>query len=290
LRKNGVRLRIQDQPFQILLKLLERPGQVVTREELKAALWSADTFVDFDNGLNMAIKRLREVLADDADLPRFIETLPRRGYRFIAAVQSTNLAIEAPETSSPQRRLTSGIQRRVVLGLLLCLFVAAGIVTWISLRSPLPVPRVVDSAQITKDGSLKEASTYRLVSDGERLYFQEGPLTQAEQNIDLVQVGTQGGETIRIPVPLRNPVAFDVSQKNFELLLSAGGDFGLTPVDERPLWALPPPGGTSASTGRHHCSRRSLGARRLLSSFCLWQRHFCRPAGWQPSPQTHHRR
>ena len=108
LRKNGVRLRIQDQPFQILLKLLERPGQVVTREELKAALWSADTFVDFDNGLNMAVKRLREVLADDADLPRFIETLPRRGYRFIAAVQSSNLAIEAPPPSSSQRGLTLG--------------------------------------------------------------------------------------------------------------------------------------------------------------------------------------
>jgi DNA-binding winged helix-turn-helix (wHTH) protein len=131
LRKNGVRLRIQDQPFQILLKLLERPGQVVTREELKAALWSADTFVDFDNGLNMAVKRLREVLADDADLPRFIETLPRRGYRFIAAVQSSNFSIEAPQPSSPQRRLTSGIQRRVVLASLLCLFVVAGIIAWI---------------------------------------------------------------------------------------------------------------------------------------------------------------
>jgi DNA-binding response OmpR family regulator len=69
LRRNGVRLRIQDQPFQILLRLLERPGKVVTREELKATLWHADTFVDFDNGLNMAVKRLRETLADDADRP-----------------------------------------------------------------------------------------------------------------------------------------------------------------------------------------------------------------------------
>jgi DNA-binding winged helix-turn-helix (wHTH) protein len=67
LRKNGVRLRIQDQPFQILLRLLERRGQIVTREELKATLWSSDTFVDFDNGLNMAVKRLREALGDDAD-------------------------------------------------------------------------------------------------------------------------------------------------------------------------------------------------------------------------------
>src|SRR5215467_861429 len=79
LRRNGVRQRIQDQPFQVLLKLLAQPRQIVTREELKAALWPSDTFVDFDNGLNMAVMRLREALADDADRPIFIETVPRRG-------------------------------------------------------------------------------------------------------------------------------------------------------------------------------------------------------------------
>ena len=84
--KNGVRLKIQDQPLQILLKLLERADQLVTREELRSTLWPADTFVDFDNGLNMAMKRLREVLGDSADNPRFIETLPRHGYRFIGSV------------------------------------------------------------------------------------------------------------------------------------------------------------------------------------------------------------
>jgi len=95
LSKNGVRLRIQEQPFQVLLRLLERPGQTVTREELKTLLWSSDTFVDFDNGLNMAVKRLREVLGDDADRPIFIETLPRRGYRFIAPVENGNAAAKA---------------------------------------------------------------------------------------------------------------------------------------------------------------------------------------------------
>lgn len=87
LRKHGVRIRLQVQPFQILGMLLERPGDVVTRDELRQALWRGDTFVDFDHGLNNAINRLRETLGDSADSPRFIETLPRRGYRFIAPVE-----------------------------------------------------------------------------------------------------------------------------------------------------------------------------------------------------------
>ena len=87
LRKNGMRLKIQDQPFQILLRLLERADKIVSREELRSILWPEDTFVDFDNGLNMAVKRLREVLGDLAERPTFIETVPRHGYRFIAPVE-----------------------------------------------------------------------------------------------------------------------------------------------------------------------------------------------------------
>jgi len=84
LRKQGVRIKLQEQPFHILTVLLQRPGEVVTREELRSQNWPADTFVDFDNSLNTAINKLREALGDSADNPRFIETLPRRGYRFIA--------------------------------------------------------------------------------------------------------------------------------------------------------------------------------------------------------------
>jgi len=87
LRRGGQKLRLQEQPFQLLAALLERPGEVVTREELRSKLWPADTFVDFDQSLNAAIKRLRDVLDDSADAPRYIETLARRGYRFIAPVE-----------------------------------------------------------------------------------------------------------------------------------------------------------------------------------------------------------
>jgi DNA-binding winged helix-turn-helix (wHTH) protein/tetratricopeptide (TPR) repeat protein len=86
LRKQGVRVKVQEQPFHVLTVLLQRPGEVVTREELRNQNWPPDTFVDFDNSLNTAINKLREALGDFADNPRFIETLPRRGYRFIAPV------------------------------------------------------------------------------------------------------------------------------------------------------------------------------------------------------------
>ena len=86
LRKDGVRLRLQAQPFQLLVMLLERPGELVTREEICQKLWSTDTFVDFDRSLGTAINKIREVLEDSATEPRFVETLPRRGYRFIAQV------------------------------------------------------------------------------------------------------------------------------------------------------------------------------------------------------------
>jgi DNA-binding winged helix-turn-helix (wHTH) protein/tetratricopeptide (TPR) repeat protein len=92
LRKQGRRLRLQEQPFRILTLLLDRPGQVVSRDEIRAALWAADTFVDFNHGLNKAMNRLRDALGDSADSPRFIETIPKRGYRFIAPVEALQTA------------------------------------------------------------------------------------------------------------------------------------------------------------------------------------------------------
>src|SRR5882724_3106399 len=90
LRKSGAKIRLQEQPFQVLSFLLERPGEVVTREELRTRLWNAETFVDFDHSLNTAINKLRDALDDSAANPRFIETLAKRGYRFIAPVRFGN--------------------------------------------------------------------------------------------------------------------------------------------------------------------------------------------------------
>jgi DNA-binding winged helix-turn-helix (wHTH) protein/Tol biopolymer transport system component len=102
LRRNGIRIRLQEQPLQILNLLLEKPGEVVSREELQAHLWPADTFVDFDHSLNAAIKRLRDALGDSAENPRFVETLARRGYRFIAPVNNGPVTISLPMEAIPQ--------------------------------------------------------------------------------------------------------------------------------------------------------------------------------------------
>ena len=100
LTKSGLRLRLQDQPFQVLALLLERPGELITREEMQQKLWAADTYVAFDDGLNTAIKKLRFALGDSADNPRFIETVPRRGYRFVAPV-TFPIPAALPEAAKP---------------------------------------------------------------------------------------------------------------------------------------------------------------------------------------------
>src|SRR6202795_3750452 len=104
LRKQGVRVKLQEQPFHVLKVLLQRPGEVVTREELRLEIWQSDTFVDFDNGLNTSINKLREALGDSADNPRYIETLPRRGYRFIAPVSSKDGIEKQTPEPVPRRR------------------------------------------------------------------------------------------------------------------------------------------------------------------------------------------
>src|SRR5437879_12705933 len=87
LRKQGIKVKLQEQPFQILQVLLQRTGEIVTREELQQNIWPSDTFVDFDHGVYNAIKRLREALGDSSETPRYVETLPRRGYRFIGSAE-----------------------------------------------------------------------------------------------------------------------------------------------------------------------------------------------------------
>ena len=108
LRKHGRRVRLQEQPLRILNMLLERPGELVTREELRLNLWPADTFVDFDHGLNSAVARLRESLCDSADAPRFVETVPRKGYRFVGQLEEVEpTTVEEPvipDAEPPKRK------------------------------------------------------------------------------------------------------------------------------------------------------------------------------------------
>src|SRR5215469_3171406 len=114
LRKQGVKIKVQEQPFQVLAALLQRPEEVVSREELRKQIWPEDTFVDFDNSLNIAIKKLREALGDSAENPRFIETLPRRGYRFMVPVQSE--AQKEPLMAAGGRKFTLQTAMVILVG------------------------------------------------------------------------------------------------------------------------------------------------------------------------------
>src|SRR4051812_22067235 len=149
LMKQGRTIKLQEQPLRILAILLENPGQTVTREQLKQALWAADTFVDFDRGLNAAMTKLRQALGDSADNPRFIETQARRGYRFIAPVAAPVEAVVVADTVASKSRFTRRSVTRVFTGALLLLLIGAGILYYRDRRDqrgsvaellPHPVP------------------------------------------------------------------------------------------------------------------------------------------------------
>jgi len=164
LRKQGVRIKLQEQPFQVLAALLGRPGEVVTREELRSKLWPAETFVDFDHGLNAAIKRLRDALGESAENPVFIETLPKHGYRFIATTVPDGFQRE--RSQSPLRHLVFPLVVAAPIVIVVALFVLdAG-----GLRSKL-LSRSSIQPQIR---SLAVLPLTNLSGDPEQEYFADG--------------------------------------------------------------------------------------------------------------------
>ncbi len=167
LRRNGVKAKLQNQPFQILAMLLERPGEVVTREQLHARLWSADTFVDFDNGLNSAIRRLRDALGDSAENPTFVETLGRRGYRFIAAVEGSprkELRIVAV-----QERGKSSWGRTWVATAFVCAIVIA-VIAWALWQHPLHRAEVIER-KLTANSVENSLTSMSVSPDGKYLAY-----------------------------------------------------------------------------------------------------------------------
>lgn len=249
LRKGGIRLHLPGQSFQILKMLLTRPGELVTREELRRELWLSDTFVDFEHGLNAAVNKLRRVLGDDADDPRYVETLPRRGYRFIGSVtplKSTKddtqiIGVSAEEESrtrsgstkqraadlrplngetdtaeTPTLQANSGVARPRTFApawwmWATTLVIAVALLLGISWwHRPLPQPRIVATRQLTHDSALKQS----LVSDGNRIYFVE----KFWQTARLAQVSVSGGEVSFINSGTSLPDLGDISPDGSELL------------------------------------------------------------------------
>jgi len=182
LRKQGVRIKLQEQPFHVLTLLLQRPGEVITREELRSELWQSETFVDFDNSLNTSINKLREALGDSADNPRFIETLPRRGYRFLASVSG----IEGDARGYRNGEVGSGMRRfRWTVALISFAVIAAALFVLNVFRVR---DRILGSTRIPPIQSLAVLPLTNLSGDPDQEYFSDG-MTDALIT-DLAQMGS----------------------------------------------------------------------------------------------------
>jgi TolB-like protein/DNA-binding winged helix-turn-helix (wHTH) protein/Flp pilus assembly protein TadD len=181
LRKHGVRIKVQAQPFEVLVALLRNPGTSVTRDELRRRIWPEDTFVDFEHGLNAAVTRLRQALADSAERPRYIETLPKRGYRFIAPVSRIevpgNGVLPVPESAvagepipvtlnqhavSETPSPAAVVSHRGAVAAIVALALAVAVVVWIARAWPNPVPRVA----VLPFESLSGDATQGYLADG----------------------------------------------------------------------------------------------------------------------------
>lgn len=230
LRRDGVGLKLQGQPVQILEILLGRPGELVTREELRHRLWSPDTFVDFDHSLNSAMQRLRHALGDEAETPSYIETIPKRGYRFIGEVTRAETSEEsvpslplvdetvekiattlADTAISDSRRSSALLRWRIAVIFVCALFLAIAGFYWTS--GLPPVPRVVGSHALTKTGFRKG---YGVFTDGTSIYFQEN----RPSHTALVRVRLAGGEASEIASLPDSTFLSSISNDGSELLFA----------------------------------------------------------------------
>ena len=254
LYRDGEKVKLQGQPFEVLALLLTRPGRIVTRDDFRRRLWPTDTFVDFEHGLNAAVNRLREALGDSADAPRYIETLPRRGYRFIGSSNAPSVAVACPDYDANLAEGTHSLRGRlrrnshflyfVAVAMLLA---AAAVIGYVYLR-PSRQPQVVRYHQVTRDSQAKTSSYVSellspMVSDGSQLYFMAGPLG----NKRLMQVSMAGGETASFTAPLGIRRIVAASADRHELLVLVSSDDPLQ--FETPLAVLPLPAGAPHRVG-----------------------------------------
>ena len=214
-----MRIKLQEQPFRVLVELVANSGNLVSREDLQQKLWPADTFVDFDVGLNSAIRKLRQALNDDAESPRYIETLAKRGYRFMAPVidkaamappqgaQPVSDGASTVDSSSGTNGSSAGRVHAVAIGskrwvwiaaAVVALAIAAGFIFWRTRGPAVPIVEAV--TQLTDDGEPKSYAT-KIVTDGVRVYFNEGPYGSPR----IAQVAVTGGAVAAVPTAVVAP-------------------------------------------------------------------------------------
>jgi len=243
LRRSGVRVRLQSQPFRLLAALLRRPGEVVTREELQQQLWGTDTTVDFDHSLGIAVNKLREALGDHAENPRFVETLSKRGYRFISPVKALDNHSLPPQAESlphaaPAPKLDASAAWLWVAGALALLSLALGLA--LLLRTPSRRPfRVV---QVTYSGRLLQndpetESFSSLASDGTRLYFSD--IDNGNPVLAVALAANGEISHFHLPSEIGAPLIGSLSPDGSRLIVHGH----LQAEPEQPLWIVPTLGG-----------------------------------------------
>jgi len=245
-RKYGIRIRLGGQASEILAALLEKPGEVVTREELQRILWADNTFVEFENGLNIAIKKLRSALGDSASKPLYIETVPRVGYRFIAPIQKNSAAApteagvseQAGTDIAPAIAAEAAVRRHFGLWIGGICILVPGFVAY-GFLSPAPIPSATSFVQRPISEHLNGFA--RIVTDGVRVYF----LERTGGRDTLVQTSTAGGPTKVIEGPFPKTRIFDISPDRSEFLV---GNFETTRLG-LPLWIWPVQGGSPIRVG-----------------------------------------
>ena len=230
LRKAGLKIGLQQQPLQMLKILLQHPGGVVSREELRKQLWSVDIYVDFDRSLNRAMVKLREALGDLAESPRFIETLPKIGYRFIAPVHGSMDSMQlgqALPVTEPKR--TAFPRKLMVASVALLAFVLLAIRFF---RKNIPSsPRLLNTVELSRS---RESKLATVVGDESRLYF----AANFGGSVQPAQVSLSGGDVVPLPTSLTNVVILDISKDKSKLLV--GTVLSTAQYDwPPPLWILP---------------------------------------------------
>jgi Tol biopolymer transport system component/DNA-binding winged helix-turn-helix (wHTH) protein len=268
LYRSGIRVRIQQQPFKVLALLLERPGEIVPREELQRRLWGNETTVDFDHSLGTAINKLREALGDSAENPRFVETLARRGYRFIAPVAPLDpLLAEPASTPSPlppvataaaassplprKQQSTFAISVEPFRWLAACCLLALLLTGWgvwyltqgSSHHPPAEVSQVTFSGRVPA-GALQLESFPATAVDGSRIYY----VRLEDGRAVLAQASVRTGQSVRLQVPseIMAPVIGDISPDGTRLLVRNH----LSTAVEQPLWIVPTMGDTAQKIPR----------------------------------------